>query len=165
MPFLSFSSSTLEVSDLCLSVLPLFSDCGFHTQGKAGAVIPNVNRSIPKNRRLHSHVQQPPERPIHFAQGKGTSIADFESSGRLGLHNQGACNTQFRWTGFPPERRSKTLKITATLLGGSFMTREVDLQNVSTQFMSVRSGLLHQRVHRYRKSRQRTIRHRGMRQR
>lgn len=63
-------------------------------------MIPNVNRSIPKNRRLHSHVQQPPERPIHFAQGKGTSIADFESSGRLGLHNQGACNTQFRWTGF-----------------------------------------------------------------
>lgn len=46
----------------------------------------------------------------------------------------------------------KTLKITATLLGGSFMTREVDLQNVSTQFMSVRSGLLHQRVHRYRKA-------------
>ena len=28
------------------------------------------------------------------------------------------------------------------------MTREVDLQNVSTRFMSVRSGLLHQRVHR-----------------
>lgn len=42
---------------------------------------------------------------------------------------------------------------------------KVDLQNVSTRFMSVRSGLLHQLVHRYRKSRQRTIRHRGMRQR
>ena len=37
-----------------------------------------------------------------------------------------------------------TIKGLATLsLGGSFMTREVDLQNVSTQFMSVRSGLLH----------------------
>lgn len=40
--------------------------------------MPNVNRSIPKNRRLHSHVQQPPERPIHFAQGEGAAIADFE---------------------------------------------------------------------------------------
>lgn len=165
MPYLSFSSSALEVSILCLSVLPIFSDCGFHTQGKAGAVIPNVNRAIPKNRRFHSHVQQPPERPIHFAQGKGTSIADFEPSGRLGLHNQGACNTLVPMVWILPELRSKTLRITATLSGGSFMTREVDLQNVSTRFMSVRSGLLHQLVHRYRKSRQRTIRHRGMRQR
>ena len=37
----------------------------------------------------------------------------------------------------------KNLEDTATLSGGSFMTREVDLLNASTRFMSVRSGLLH----------------------
>lgn len=165
MPFLSFSSSALEVPVLRVSVLSLFFDCGFHTQGKAGAVMPNVNRSIPKNRRLHNHVQQPLERPIHFAQGKGTSFADFEPSRTVGSTQSRGLQHSVPMVWIPPERRSKTLKITATLSGGSFMTREVDLQNVSTQFMSVRSGLLHQRVHRYRKSRQRTIRHRGMRQR